>query len=66
MAIEPLTLTIPQVAALLGISRNTAYELAARNELPVPVLRLGRRVLVPRESMLRVLGIDEGSAYEPR
>jgi excisionase family DNA binding protein len=61
---EPLTLTIPEVAAILRISRNLAYELAARDCLPVPVLRLGRRMLVPRETLLRVLGVNEGSPAE--
>jgi excisionase family DNA binding protein len=61
---EPLTLTIPEVAALLRISRNLAYELAARDGLPVPVLRLGRRLLVPRQALLRALGVDETSGTD--
>jgi excisionase family DNA binding protein len=39
-------LTIPEVADLLGISRNFAYELARRGE--IPVIRFGKRKLVPR------------------
>ena len=53
-----LTLTVEETARLLGIGRNLAYELAARDELPVPVIRLGRRILVPREPLLRALGVS--------
>ena len=44
-----LTLTVPQAAEVLGISRALAYELVARGELPS--LRLGRRVVVPRRAL---------------
>jgi excisionase family DNA binding protein len=40
------TLTIPEVAVLLGVGRNTLYEAARRGE--IPTLRIGRRLLVPR------------------
>jgi len=56
---DRLTLTVSEVAKRLGISRNLAYELAARDELPVPVIRLGRRILVPREPLLEALGVLE-------
>lgn len=46
---EHLLLTVPEAARLLRVSRAFAYELIARDELPV--LRLGRRVLVPREAL---------------
>jgi excisionase family DNA binding protein len=48
-----LTWTIPEVAKLLGISKDSAYEAAHRGELPVQVI--GRRVLVPRVALLRLL-----------
>jgi excisionase family DNA binding protein len=41
-----LTLTVPEAAEMLGISRALAYELVGRNELPA--LRLGRRLVIPR------------------
>lgn len=41
---RPLLLTVPRAATLLGISRATAYRLAASGELPVR--RLGGRVYV--------------------
>jgi excisionase family DNA binding protein len=42
----PLTYSVPEAAQLLGINRNTAYEAAARGELPV--IKIGKRLLIPR------------------
>ena len=50
---ERLVLSVPEAASLLGISRRLAYELAARDELPV--LRLGGRVLILRRPLERLL-----------
>jgi excisionase family DNA binding protein len=51
---ERLTYTLNEAARRLGISRALAYEAAHRGELPV--CRIGRRVLVPRAALLRLLG----------
>jgi excisionase family DNA binding protein len=51
---ERLTLTVEEAASLLGISRNLAYELVAEGQ--IPSIRLGRRVLVPRQALYRMLG----------
>jgi len=48
-----LALSVEEAAGLLGISRSLAYELAARGELPV--LRLGRRIVIPRAGLERLL-----------
>ena len=42
-------LTVPEAAKLLRISRNLAYELVARQQLPC--VRLGRVIRVPRTSL---------------
>ena len=60
---ERRTLTIPEVVAVLGLARSTAYELAATDRLPVPTIRAGRRVLVSRAALERVL--DGGAAPQP-
>jgi excisionase family DNA binding protein len=52
-----LTWTVTEAAKLLGISSTSAYEAARRGELPVRVI--GRRMLVPRAALLRLL--DERS-----
>lgn len=41
-------LTVDEVAKRLRVSRSFAFELAARRE--IPVLRVGRRLLVPAEA----------------
>jgi excisionase family DNA binding protein len=51
-----LTYTLTEAAGRLGISRALAYEAAHRGELPV--CRIGRRMLVPRAALLRLLGQD--------
>ncbi len=60
---ERRTLTIPEVATALGLARSTAYELAAADRLPVPTIRAGRRLLVSRVALERVL--DAGTAPHP-
>ena len=43
------TLTVTEVAALLGISRSTAYECVHRGE--IPSRRFGRRIVVLRHEL---------------
>jgi excisionase family DNA binding protein len=56
-----LTLTVEEVAATLGISRAFAYEAVRRGE--IPSIRIGRRVLVPRAALERL--IDGDNALPP-
>lgn len=51
----PPTLDVPAAAALLGISRSTAYELVRTNRWPTPVLRLGRLIRVPSAALVQLL-----------
>jgi len=46
--------TEPDAADVLGVSRNLAYRMANRGELPT--LRLGSRVVVPVPALLAMLG----------
>lgn len=48
--------SVGTAAEILGIGRSTAYDLIARGEFPVATLRLGRRIVVPTEPLLEVLG----------
>jgi excisionase family DNA binding protein len=52
---ERLTVTVPEAATILGISRSFAYELIGRGELPV--VRFGRRVVVPRRALETLLDV---------
>ncbi len=47
------TLTVDETASALGISRNAAYEGVRRGE--IPSIRVGRRLLVPRAALERML-----------
>jgi excisionase family DNA binding protein len=51
---EPLTLSVTEAAGLLGISRALAYELVRTGD--IPAIRLGRRIVVPRHSLLDLVG----------
>ena len=50
---ERLVYTVTQAAEMLGISRAFAYELVARGDLPV--IRLGRRRLVPKVALAELV-----------
>jgi excisionase family DNA binding protein len=54
---ERLVYTVAEAGEMLGISRAFAYELVARGELPV--IRLGRRRLVPKAGLLALVGQAE-------
>ena len=53
---ERLTYTVDQAGRLLGISRNSAYQRAAEGQLHT--IRLGRRLLVPKAALDRLLDAD--------
>lgn len=56
--VERATYTVPEVAQILGCSETHVYELINRNEIP-HVPHMGRRRLVPRHAVERLLGIPE-------
>ena len=52
---EKLTLTIDEASVLLGIGRSLAYQMAHNGQLPV--LRLGKRLLVSRKAFEAMLDV---------
>ena len=46
---EKLVLNVPEVAALLGLGKTATWEGIWRGE--IPHIKVGRRVLVPREAL---------------
>ncbi|MGD0881295.1 MAG: helix-turn-helix domain-containing protein [Acidimicrobiales bacterium] len=54
---DRLVFTVAEAGELLGISRAFAYELVARGELPV--IKLGRRRLVPKVALLALIGVGD-------
>jgi excisionase family DNA binding protein len=50
---QTATITVEEAGQALGICRNAAYAAAQRGE--IPVIRIGRRVLVPKAAFDRLL-----------
>ncbi len=50
---KKLTVTVPEAARMLGISRGLAYEMARQGT--IPVLRFGRRMVVSWAAIERLL-----------
>jgi excisionase family DNA binding protein len=50
---QAVVLTVEEAARFLRISRGSAYEAARRGDLPT--VRIGRRLLVPRVALDRLL-----------
>jgi excisionase family DNA binding protein len=50
---EPLTQTVRETAKDLGIGVNQCYEAAKRGD--IPSIRIGKRILVLREPLKRML-----------
>jgi hypothetical protein len=49
---------------LAGLCRDEAYRMAKRGDFPVPVVRIGRRLVVPVAPILRLLQM-EGTPADP-
>lgn len=54
-AADRRTYTVPYAAMLMGVSRAYLYRLIAEGRCPVPVLRIGARVVIPRAALDRYL-----------
>ena len=50
---DELTLSVEEAARLLGIGRNLCYERVKTGE--IPVIKIGRRLLVPRSALEKLL-----------
>lgn len=50
-SVERQTVNLPDAFKMLGISRPVGYELAKRDALPVPVIRLGNRMVVSKRAL---------------
>ena len=55
-----LTLTVEEAAKLLGVSRIKGYELAHSEGFPA--MRLGRKLLIPRDRFLAWIDQQAGTA----
>ena len=60
MGDRSLVVTVEEAAVLLGISRSLAYELVRQGE--IPSIRLGRRLVIPRQRLLAFIEGEEVAA----
>jgi excisionase family DNA binding protein len=51
--VQRQTYTVAEVAKILGIGRNTAYEVCRNGE--IPTIRLGGRILIPCAALHELL-----------
>jgi excisionase family DNA binding protein len=59
---DRLTYTVAEAGQLLGIGRGSAYQAARAGELPI--VKVGRRLLVPRAALMSLLNADEPADNE--
>ncbi len=59
-----LTLNVNEVSICLGIGRNSVYEAIARGE--IPVIRIGKRLLVPKIALEKMLSGDHANTKQVR
>ncbi len=57
---SPDTMTLEELRTRLGISASVAYELANRDALPIPTIRVGRRFLFSRQAYEDLLAKPQG------
>lgn len=50
---ERLTMNVSDLQQALGIGRNQAYDLVNRDDFPK--IRVGRKILIPRDALIRWL-----------
>ena len=70
MSSQPLLLNLSQAAELLGLNKQQLYELTRtrsriRQAIPLPHVRLGKRLAFRRESLERWIEQLESTAVQP-
>ncbi len=59
---DSLTWTVTECANRLGIGRNSAYEAIARGE--IPAVKIGKRLLVPKAALEKMLSGNYSKSAE--
>ncbi len=57
--VEKLTVTVPEMAKMVGVSTCTAYNLIHRADFPV--IRVGRRAVIPVDALKRWIEAQAGA-----
>jgi predicted DNA-binding transcriptional regulator AlpA len=53
--VERATIDAPAAFKILGLSKNTGYSLIQRGEFPCQVIKAGKRLLIPKIALERLL-----------
>jgi len=53
------TLTVVEAGQYLGLGRDSSYKAVNRGE--IPIIRIGRRIVVPTAQLLAMLGISDAA-----
>jgi excisionase family DNA binding protein len=64
LEVAPLAYTVEEVARLLGLSKNLAYE--AVNLGQIPSVRIGRRLVVPKAALEKLLSAASEKVLSPK
>jgi excisionase family DNA binding protein len=56
---DRLVFSVPEAAKLLGVSRSYAYEAIANGD--IPAIHIGRRILVPKAALQKLLSGEQGT-----
>lgn len=62
---RPRAVTMSAACRELGISISLGYELAAAGTFPCRIVRAGRRIVVPRAELDRILGVSDDLNNSP-
>ena len=57
--VEKLTVTVPEMAKIVGVSTCTAYNLIHRADFPV--ISIGRRAVIPLDGLKRWIEAQAGA-----
>ena len=64
--LPPIVPVYPVIGRIWQIGKTALYELAARDELPVPVIKVGRQLRARRVDILNALGLEDGPTCRSR
>lgn len=59
---ERLTMTVKEMSKALGINLTAAYALAG--QAGFPAIKIGKRILIPREGLRRWIATQSGTPIE--
>ena len=57
MKVHDRTIAMQAIPHYLGVSQQSLYKWAKSGELPFPVVKVGQRIIVPRDAFEQATGI---------